>query len=223
MKKKVTPMTDPQAPKGQDAPERILVRVDYDGTHDGTWIAVSPYEPPIEYTGQEPQYTRADLLTAAQARIAELEGERETIKTAWLDACTRSGANAARAEQAEAEVKRARETNRRVQRRLQLLEGWWQRRVSRAQNERSQMLFFMCRKTDAQNTLRRIEEAAYQRGYQDGHDDRFIIPKRKAKPRRAALSEGGKDTAARCAECDCENGGTDCNWIKSDTAQKGGE
>jgi hypothetical protein len=40
---------------------------------------------------------------------------------------------------------------------------------------------------------------------------------------RAALREGGKDTAARCAECDCENGGTDCNWIKSDTAQKGDE
>jgi hypothetical protein len=40
---------------------------------------------------------------------------------------------------------------------------------------------------------------------------------------RAALSEGGKDTAARCAECDCKNGGTDCNWIKSDTAQKGDE
>jgi hypothetical protein len=40
---------------------------------------------------------------------------------------------------------------------------------------------------------------------------------------RAALREGGKDPAARCAECDCENGGTDCNWIKSDTAQKGDE
>jgi hypothetical protein len=108
----------------------------------------------------------ADLMIA-QGQIADAQSylaERDALK---------------------AENERFRETNRRVQRRLQLLEGWWQRRVERARNERSMYLGFICRDKPE---LRAVEEAAYQRGYRDGHDDRFVIPKRRAKA-RAALQE----------------------------------
>lgn len=49
-----------------EAPKRILARIDYDGTHDGTWLACAPYEPPHPYTGGEPQYIRADLVPSWQ-------------------------------------------------------------------------------------------------------------------------------------------------------------
>ena len=85
----------------------------------------------------------------------------------------------------EAKVEMFRETNRRMNRRVQLLEGWWQRKVDRENQQRSMYLWFFCRKKDPD--IAAVEEAAYQRGYADGRDNRFNIPPRRAKPRR----EGG--------------------------------
>ena len=81
-----------------------------------------------------------------------------------------------------AEVEMFRETNRRMNRRVQLLEGWWQQKVDRANQQRSMYLWFFCRKKDPD--IAAVEEAAYQRGYADGRDNRFNIPPRRAKPRR---------------------------------------
>ena len=89
-----------------------------------------------------------------------------------------------------AELADARETNRRVHRRLQLLEGWWQRRVERARNERNMYLMLLCRDKPE---LRAIEEAAYQRGYQDGYDNKFVTPKKRVKA-RAFLARRQKET-----------------------------
>ena len=106
---------------------------------------------------QTVEYVRADLCTPTDERVKALEAENA----------------------------RLRETNRRFQRRMQLLEGWWQRRVDRASNERAMYLRFLCQKTGSRPDLRSIEEAAYQRGYSDGYDNQFVIPKRKVKARAA--------------------------------------
>jgi hypothetical protein len=92
---------------------------------------------------------------------------------------------ALRIEALKREVEMFRETNRRMNRRVQLLEGWWQRKVDRENQQRSMYLWFFCRKKDPD--IAAVEEAAYQRGYADGRDNRFNIPPRRAKPRR----EGG--------------------------------
>jgi len=92
---------------------------------------------------------------------------------------------ALRIEALTAKVEMFRETNRRMNRRVQLLEGWWQRKVDRENQQRSMYLWFFCRKKDPD--IAAVEEAAYQRGYADGRDNRFNIPPRRAKPRR----EGG--------------------------------
>jgi hypothetical protein len=148
MKKKVTPMTDPQAPKGQDAPERIC---DYCDETDPEKQAFC-YARECGIVVKSP----ADLLTAAQARA-----EQATVEVAQLREALEEIAGVGFSEPMT----------------WGGTEGEWERK-------------------------------------------RANVMQAKA---RAALREGGKDTAARCAECDCENGGTDCNWIKSDTAQKGGE
>jgi hypothetical protein len=100
-------------------------------------------------------------------------------------ACDWCRKSAARIEALTAKVEMFRETNRRMNRRVQLLEGWWQQKVDRANQQRSMYLWFFCRKKDPD--IAAVEEAAYQRGYADGRDNRFNIPPRRAKPRR----EGG--------------------------------
>jgi hypothetical protein len=91
-------MTDPQTPKGQDAPERIWAGTAYGKTVGLDWSVQRVF-------GQDVEYVRADLFTAAQARIAELETELHTLTTAGIiEVAVRS----ARAEQAEAEVARLR-------------------------------------------------------------------------------------------------------------------
>ena len=62
-----------------DAPERIMIRVDYDGTHDGQWIACAPYEPPHPYTGMEPQYVRADLALSTRKRLEAADRVAEKL------------------------------------------------------------------------------------------------------------------------------------------------
>lgn len=82
-------------------------------------------------------------------------------------------------------IERFRDTNRRLNRRLQLLEGWWQRKVERAEYWRSLTLSMWVRdKKDVAPNMKAIEEMAYQRGYEDGFDQRFLIPKRRVNPRR---------------------------------------
>ena len=78
-----------------------------------------------------------------------------------------------------AQVEQFRDTNRRMNRRLQLLEGWWQRKVDRSKSERT-LLFDMWRRDhrSKEPNLKAMEEAAYQRGYADGFDAKFFIPKR---------------------------------------------
>lgn len=78
------------------------------------------------------------------------------------------------------EVERFRETNRRMNRRLQMLEGWWQRKVERAEYFRNVYLGFFVRDASKLGiNVKSIEEAAYQRGYHDGYDDRRIVPNRR--------------------------------------------
>ncbi len=60
---------------------------------------------------------------------------------------------------------------------MQLHEGWWRRRVVRANQARG--IYFeltVAGTKDRVLNLRAIEEAAYQRGYDDGHDARITIP-----------------------------------------------
>ena len=84
-----------------------------------------------------------------------------------------------------AKVEMFRETNRRMNRRVQLLEGWWQRRLEREKNQRGTIMWMWCRdRANQPLNVKALEEAAYQRGYEDGRDDRFNIPPRRAKPRR---------------------------------------
>jgi hypothetical protein len=102
-------MTDPQTPKGQDAPERIWAGTAYGKTVGLDWSVQRVF-------GQDVEYVRADLFTAAQARIAELETELHTLTTAGIiEVAVRSPSVMeymrhweARAEQAEAEVARLR-------------------------------------------------------------------------------------------------------------------
>ena len=96
--------------------------------------------------------------------------------------CATMDEAADRIEALSAQVEAFRDTNRRMNRRVQLLEGWWQRRLDRANQQRSLYLWFFCRTKDPY--IAAVEEAAYQRGYADGRDNRFNIPPRRAKPRR---------------------------------------
>ena len=92
---------------------------------------------------------------------------------------------ALRIEALKREVEMFRETNRRMNRRVQLLEGWWQRRLEREKNQRGTIMWMWCRdRANQPLNVKALEEAAYQRGYEDGRDDRFNIPPRRAKPRR---------------------------------------
>lgn len=75
-----------------------------------------------------------------------------------------------------------RDTNRRMNRRVQLLEGWWQRRVERAKYWSSVYLRNM--KVKGGVDPKALEEVAYQRGYEDGFEQKFVLPKRSVKPRR---------------------------------------
>jgi hypothetical protein len=96
--------------------------------------------------------------------------------------------DADRIEALTAKVEMFRETNRRMNRRVQLLEGWWQRRLEREKNQRGAIMWMWWRdRANQPLNVKALEEAAYQRGYEDGRDDRFNIPPRRAKPRR----EGG--------------------------------
>lgn len=90
------------------------------------------------------------------------------------------------------QVERFRQTNRRLNRRVQLLEGWWARKVERSKNWMLmwQRLYFRDIKQGATD-IKAIEEAAYQRGFEDGHDLKFIIPARRAKARAAAQAQKG--------------------------------
>ena len=74
-----------------------------------------------------------------------------------------------------------RNTNRRLNRRVQLLEGWWQRRLERANYWRGLYLWGMRRKDF---DVKAVEESAYQRGYEDGFEEKFRMPKRWAKQPR---------------------------------------
>ena len=89
------------------------------------------------------------------------------------------GKRAAEITRLRAQVEQFRDTNRRMNRRLQLLEGWWQRKVDRSKSERT-LLFDMWRRDhrSKEPNLKAMEEAAYQRGYADGFDAKFFIPKR---------------------------------------------
>ena len=92
---------------------------------------------------------------------------------------------ALRIEALTAKVEMFRETNRRMNRRVQLLEGWWQRRLEREKNQRGTIMWMWCRdRANQPLNVKALEEAAYQRGYEDGRDNRFNIPPRRAKPRR---------------------------------------
>jgi len=100
-------------------------------------------------------------------------------------ACDWCRQSADRIEALTAKVEMFRETNRRMNRRVQLLEGWWQRRLEREKNQRGTIMWMWCRdRANQPLNVKALEEAAYQRGYEDGRDDRFNIPPRRAKPRR---------------------------------------
>jgi len=79
-------------------------------------------------------------------------------------------------------VEQFRDTNSRMNRRVQLLEGWWQRRVERAKHWSSVYLRNMTVKGGVDPKA--LEEVAYQRGYEDGFEQKFVLPKRSVKPRR---------------------------------------
>jgi hypothetical protein len=94
-------MTDPQTPKGQDAPERIWAC-----TNDILPMTAGQAHISSTPDGDATEYTRADLLTAAQARAEQAEAE-----VAKTDALMAAGfaEYERRLEQAEAEVARLRE------------------------------------------------------------------------------------------------------------------
>ena len=115
------------------------------------------YDAPITGWADNTHFVNADRIVAAEARIEALT----------------------------AKVEMFRETNRRMNRRVQLLEGWWQRRLEREKNQRGTIMWMWCRdRANQPLNVKALEEAAYQRGYEDGRDDRFNIPPRRAKPRR---------------------------------------
>jgi hypothetical protein len=66
-------MTDQQAPKGRDAPERIWIQSDH--IPDAVALDKWDQKPDPDENHLFTEYTRADLLTAAQARIGELEAK----------------------------------------------------------------------------------------------------------------------------------------------------
>jgi hypothetical protein len=106
------------------------------------------------------------------------------------DGATPTQEAAAAIEALEAKVEMFRETNRRMNRRVQLLEGWWQRRLDREKNQRGAIMWMWWRdRANQPLNVKALEEAAYQRGYEDGRDDRFNIPPRRAKPRRERTHE----------------------------------
>lgn len=57
-----------------DAPEKIICKIDYDGTWDGVFADMSIPFLPSELPDDATEYIRSDLYEALQARIAELEG-----------------------------------------------------------------------------------------------------------------------------------------------------
>ncbi len=101
------------------------------------------------------------------------------------DGATPTHEAADRIEALTAKVEMFRETNRRMNRRVQLLEGWWQRRLEREENQRRTIMWLWHRdRANQPLNVKALEEAACQRGYEDGRDNRFNIPPRRAKPRR---------------------------------------
>jgi hypothetical protein len=73
---------------------------------------------------------------------------------------------------------------------MQLLEGWWQRRVDRAKFERQVIFRMWCRdRKDALPNMKALEEAAYQRGFEDGRDNKIFIPKRPTPAKDASIGE----------------------------------
>ena len=118
---------------------------------------------------------------AAADRIEALVKERDSLLAGHRTLNISGARLQARAERLEAQVEQYRNTNRRMNRRVQLLEGWWQRRLERANYWRGMYLWGMRRKD---LNVKAIEEAAYQRGYEDGYEERFRMPKLWARPRR---------------------------------------
>ncbi len=136
-------------------------------------------------------WTEAHILGDIEAAEAEMSDENccgacgypvHATKDKACDWCRQA---ADRIEALTAKVEMFRETNRRMNRRVQLLEGWWQRRLEREKNQRGTLMWMWCRdRANQPLNVKALEEAAYQRGYEDGRDDRFNIPPRRAKPRR---------------------------------------
>ena len=108
------------------------------------------------------------------------------IRECMNEETRRAEAAEAKVEKLRREVEQFRNTNRRLNRRVQLLEGWWQRRVERAKLWSGVYLRNM--RIKGGQDAKAIEEAAYQRGYEDGFEERFRMPKKWARPRRAALT-----------------------------------
>lgn len=130
-------------------PDRIwLTHEDTAASWSGAFTAYRASS--LDHGADCPEYIRRDpaviaALPEVQAIVADaVKAEREALE-------------------------QARATNRRFQRRIQLLEGWWQRRVERANNAMSNYfaLWLMEAKGRAPS-LKAIEEAAYQRGYDEG-------------------------------------------------------
>ena len=119
-------------------------------------------------------YTSAVLILPAAPGAKETEAHAAVLASERDELQTRINA-------LEVKVGVFRDTNRRLNRRVQLLEGWWQRKVERANYWRN---VYMRVWGSKDISIRAVEEAAYQRGYEDGHDERFHLPKRFVKPRK---------------------------------------
>lgn len=131
---------------------------------------------------QQPIYIGVDLSSKPDQTAAQIVLTREAL--AALPEVQDIVRQAVEAER-EA-LQQARDTNRRLQRRMQLLEGWWQRRVERADKWRKVWQRIYC--TDVLD-VRALTEADYQRGYEDGLHDRIKIPTQR---RVAAIRKRGE-------------------------------
>jgi hypothetical protein len=160
-----------------EAPDRIWI---------WGWRADSVWQEQTWQHEDEPmstmEYVRFDLMETAEQRgyANAMEAERK-LHEDRIEALTKERG------ELKAQVEQFRNTNRRLNRRVQLLEGWWQRRLERAKYWRGLYLWGMRRKD---LNVKAIEEAAYQRGYEDGFEEKFRMPKLWARqPRRINSGE----------------------------------
>lgn len=192
-----------------DAPERIIAKVDYDGDVDGQWLDASAPRP-HSFGRYFAEYVRADLVEALQARVAELEARLELD---WYFTINEDGSTT-RHEMTD-EQKRTHPdgiTARDVT--IAELEEDLDDARNEARAARNKALEDAATKCDQLAKGVDADAKAAEAHYPDIAKDRREYAEDIQMLSAAIRAMKEPTEAMRCAECTCENGGGDCNWIK---------